>query len=286
MVNVAIIGDVHRYFNEKDVSYFNDSDYDLILFVGDLSDYLPARGVQLARLLARLEKPALFIPGNHDTVSLFQLLAEIKQNRLLVNLFSVGQERREQRLQEALQGVQLCGYSRHPFVFAGHNFDVIAGRPYSMGGSSLNFKPYLQRRYGVDSLEASARLLMKLIDESTSKKLVFLAHNGPHGLGAGRTDIWGCDFLDEEGDYGDRDLTKALEYAFSRGKKVIAVAAGHMHHQLKGGGTRQWLVERQGTNHINAARVPRIFWRDGRYYHHHVRLSFDETNSNVIEMIV
>ena len=53
---------------------------------------------------------------------------------------------------------------------------------------------------------------------------------------------------------------------------MLAVVAGHMHHRLKGGGERRWLVERAGVLYVNAARVPRIDG-DGRRYH--VRLETD-----------
>ena len=38
-VKLAVIGDVHLHFNQFDVDYFNTSNYDLILFVGDLTNY-------------------------------------------------------------------------------------------------------------------------------------------------------------------------------------------------------------------------------------------------------
>ena len=77
-------------------------------------------------------------------------------------------------------------------------------------------------------------------------RVVVLAHCGPHGLGATRESIYGCDFRPEQGDWGDRDLAEALEYARECGKRVVAVVAGHMHHALRGGGERVWRERRDG----------------------------------------
>jgi uncharacterized protein (TIGR04168 family) len=286
MVHLAIIGDVHHHFSQADLVYFNDSAYDLILIVGDLSDYNPYRGYQVASVMSGLRKPTLMIPGNHDTVNLFQLLAELTRNRILAALFGLGQARRTQKLQRLLEPVVLCGYSCHTFLYSGYDFDVISARPFSMGGPGLSFIPYLKQRYGVESILASTRLLKRRINESTSKRLIFLAHNGPHGRGSDRADIWGCDFKVEEGDYGDWDLRLAIEYARARGRQVIAVVAGHMHHELKGGGSRRWHVVSDGIHYLNAARVPRIFVQNGRCRHHHLRLSLDEDQIEIEEMLV
>lgn len=286
MVKLAIIGDVHLHFSPEDVDYFNQSAYDLLLFVGDLCNYRPGKGVQIACLMARLQKPALFIPGNHDTVTLPQLAAEIWHIPLLAAVSSVGQQRRVTALRKALGNIVYCGYSTHPFTLNGHAFDVVAARPFSMGGPWLSFKPYLRRRYHIDSLAASAQRLQSCIDATASDTLLFLAHNGPTGLGSRRQDIWGCDFKPEEGDYGDPDLQQAIAYARSQGKRVLAVVAGHMHHHLKGAGTRRWLVQNNETYYVNAARVPRIFQKNGRRHHHHVAFSFDDTVVEVEERVV
>jgi uncharacterized protein (TIGR04168 family) len=286
MVNLAIVGDVHLHFSEADVAYFNASTYDLILFVGDLSNHLPRRGYEVATLIGRLEKPALFIPGNHDTVNLFQLLAEIKGNSLLSWAFGLGQRRRASKLRKALNNVQFCGYSTHHFTISGQQFDIVAARPYSMGGPSINYKPFLQQQFGIGSIEASVQFLKNQINTSISDRLIFLAHNGPHGLGETRSDIWGCDFRAEEGDYGDVDLKLAIDYARSQGKQILAVIAGHMHHWLKGGGTRQWYVKSEDTAYINAARVPRIYQHAGRSVRHYIRLSFNEEQVEIGQVLV
>ena len=131
-------------------------------------------------------------------------------------------------------------------------------RPHSMGGDELHFARHLSDRFGVHSMDESAELLCRMVDESSANQLLFLAHNGPSGLGTGRADIWGCDFRPAEGDQGDRDLQEAVAHARRRGKRVLAVLAGHMHRRLRGGGARRWQLTREGTLYVNAAVVPRF----------------------------
>jgi uncharacterized protein (TIGR04168 family) len=286
MVNIAVIGDVHRHFSAEDVAYFNGSDYDLILVVGDLANWWPNEGHQVARTLSQLKRPCLVIPGNHDTVTAYQLLAEIKQYTTLMRLSTIGQGRRERTLRRALGPVTFCGYSTHAFDIRENRFDVVAARPYSMGGPNLGFKHRLKQVYGITSIEASAERLKRCLDQATSGPVIILAHNGPFGLGATRKDIWGCDFRPEGGDYGDVDLKIAIKYARGIGKRVICVVAGHMHQQLLGGGQRRWQTEKDGIHYLNAACVPRIFRRDGRIVRHHVRLKFDESTLEVEQVLV
>ena len=152
----------------------------------------------------------------------------------------------------------------------------------------LTFRPYLSRVHGVTSLEASAARITQRIDESRGSRIVFLAHNGPSGLGARRSDIWGCDFKRGEGDFGDPDLRLAIDHARARGKHVLAVLAGHMHHTLRGGGgTRTWLArDEAGTLHVNAARVPRVFMAGGKEQRHHVEVVLDGDRAEAREVLV
>lgn len=275
MVRAAIVGDVHRLFSSFDVNYFNSSDYDIILFVGDLSNWWPKEGIQVAQLLSRLEKPALYIPGNHDSINMFQLISEVKHYNLLADVLSYRQENRVGELVERLGQVGVVGYSVHPIRLGDNQFDIVAARPFSMGGSVIASRRYLRHIHGVTSLADSARKIKRCIDEAKSDQIIFLAHNGPTGLGSRRDDMWGCDFKEIEGDYGDIDLRQAIDYALVSGKRVIAVVAGHMHRTLKGGGSRRWQTIDDGVQYINAAHVPRIFINENRPVHHHVSLAFD-----------
>jgi len=108
-----------------------------------------------------------------------------------------------------------------------------------------------------------------------------LAHCGPHGLGDKRDAIYGNDFLSTQGDWGDTDLRDALAYARERGKRVVGVVAGHMHHGLRGGGERVWHVQQDGLFHVNAARVPRKRKSPGGEERHHVRITLQEDQAQV-----
>lgn len=257
-IRIAAIGDVHAFWGPQDVAYFNRSDYDLLLFVGDLGNYTPSATLKVARSIAQLEKPALVMPGNHDAITPAQMVAEISGAARLVDLASGGEERRRQELAGALMPVPLVGYSVHEFRFRGRLLSVVAGRPHSFGGSRLSFRPLMQRAFGVATLDESASRLKQLFDAAQGE-LVVLAHNGPTGHGDQRDAIWGCDFKRGAGDFGDPDLADALAHAERVGKSVRVVLAGHMHHALKGGGLRAWSLEQRGTHYVNAARVPRVF---------------------------
>ncbi len=262
---LAIVGDLHDAWNAFDDAWFARSGYAAILFTGDLGD-TRASGLRVATAVADVPGPALVMPGNADARYAAQLRAEFVHRRGLSEL--LGRDPAEDRPRSAL-----CGYSLHPLRVGERWISVVAGRPFSLGGPSLAFAPQLEGRYGVTSLEESAKRLRELVDACESEELVFLAHNGPTGLGDRAHDPWGCDFKAEEGDWGDPDLREAIEYARGTGRRVLAVVAGHMHLALKQGAReRCWQLEQDGILYLNAARVPRIFERDGRLLHHHLAL--------------
>ncbi|MCB9670109.1 MAG: metallophosphoesterase [Alphaproteobacteria bacterium] len=265
---LAVVGDIHARWDDHDNALFDASDVDGVLVVGDLAGlrFGPARDV--AARIARLSKRVVLVPGNHDASHAVQLLGEAIARPGLGRPFVGTQARNLAALREATAPQELGAYSLHPFG----DVTVIAGRPHSMGGPSLAFAPHLTAIWGVSDLAASAERLCALVDACVTERVVFVAHNGPTGLGPTPSDIWGCDFKKDGGDWGDPDLERGVAYARERGKRVLAVVAGHMHRRIRGGGRRAWKVERDGTLYVNAAEVPRID-RDGR--HHHVRLVLD-----------
>ena len=285
-VKIAIVGDVHLHFNQRDVEYFNQSDYSLILFVGDLINYRSTGLAAMGKLLGQLEAPTYFIPGNHDGTSLGQLVAEVVDQPWLRTITSLGSTTRVRSMEERLSNITTCGYSLHPFEINGLTFDMVAARPHAMGGGKLSFPRQLKNKFGIASMAESSQRLIELVDQSTAKRILFLAHNGPAGLGAKRHDIWGCDFRKGEGDFGDPDLQAAIKYAITQGKEVCAVVAGHMHHALKGGGTRKWHQERDQVHYINAARVPRIEREENNWIHHHVRLELTDHTTNIESLAI
>lgn len=285
-VRIALVGDVHLAFGPKDVEAIDARDYDLALFVGDLAGYLHRGGVKVSRLIASLRTPTVVIPGNHDAAQPAQIVAEVVRNEAAIGMLAGGQRARVDELRRALSPAVLGGYSTHPLELGGLRFDLLVARPHSFGGPHLAFRPYLEEAFGVTDIASSAARLCALVDACESDRLVILAHNGPSGLGERRHDPWGCDFRKGEGDFGDPDLAEAVAHARQRGKRVVAVLAGHMHHALRGGGLRTWTTTREGTLFVNAARVPRVFRQDGAELRHHVCVTIDADGARAEEVLV
>lgn len=263
-MRIAVIGDIHGFWDATDTAYFNASDYDALLFVGDLPRL--TGGLDVAREMARLSKPAWMIPGNHDACTVLQLLSEIKGWSTLCRLTARGMPRRLRKLEKALGPVRLAGYESFELQ---PDLALIVARPHAMGPDRFYYRHATQRRYGVASYAASAHKLKALVDDAP-ENIVFLAHNGPAGLGEGGQDIWGCDFSPDFGDFGDPDLRDAIAHAHDTGRRVLAVLGGHMHLRSKQGERRRSALERDGSLYINAAEVARI--RQGGERRHHVSL--------------
>lgn len=265
-MRLALVGDVHLRWGPTDVRQLDASGYDGVLVTGDLPNRRHQHTLRVARGIAALRTPVVAIPGNHDGTAVIQVAVEtlgILQNLPLVARL---QARRLRELEAAYHPHTLGGYSLHPLGDGPDAIEVLVARPHAMDGRHLTFRAFLRDRYGVDSLEDSARRLCALVDQAT-RPLVVLCHNGPHGLGV--QGPWGLPRLGR--DNGDRDLTEALAHARATGKRVLAVCGGHAHH----GRRRAWKVEQDGVLYVNAARVPRVFERDGQTWRHHVRLDFD-----------
>ncbi|MDH3653277.1 MAG: metallophosphoesterase [Myxococcales bacterium] len=274
VATVAVIGDVHLFWDDADVAYFNRREYDLVLFVGDLAGYTQLRGRRVARLLRQLRVPAMCIPGNHDGLHALQLGAEIAPRaHRLRSAFCQGQAGRCASLERTLGDVELLGYSRRRIAPAGVPLNIVVCRPHSIGGRRLACLRYLAKRYGIDSMDASAARLKRLVDRCDDAPILFLAHNGPSGLGDRADSIWGCDFRKKEEDWGDRDLEEAVQYAKSSGRTVLATVAGHMHRKTKSGKRRPAQITQDGVLYVNAAEVPRHRKENGQKKRHHVRLT-------------
>jgi len=274
-MRIAIIGDVHAQWAAADTDYFARSGHDLVLFVGDLPSATHRDLLAVASRMASLRTPAILIPGNHDGTRPVQVLAEATRVGANLALWRGGQQRRIDRLRRALGSVALGGYSVHPCGVV----DVVACRPHAMDGRYLSFQPYLAEAFGISDLPASAARLRHCVDQCT-QPIVFLSHNGPSGLGDTRDDLFGRSR--PEFDNGDRDLAEAIAYARSSGHRVLASVSGHMHHSGDGG-MRRWTVSREGVRYVNAARVPRVFRREGRTWRHCVELDIDGVEVSVRE---
>ncbi len=260
----ALIGDVHGFWNRKDIEYFNDSDYDALFFTGDLGGFR-FNGSTLPKYdLSSLTKKAFMIPGNWDGTNLVGILGEVLNQNLLKRAGSIGYSRRLKSLAYAVRPVPVMAYSTI-VLSEEKDLALIVCRPHAMG-NGFSFQRNLSQNYLVSSLEESTLKLKKLIDATKQENLFFLSHNGPKGLGSERKSIYGADFLVDGGDFGDEDLTAAIAYAKDIGKKVPAVMSGHMHHFIPAlKKERESLVYTGGTFYINGAKVPRI--KKGKHFH-------------------
>jgi len=286
-IRIAVIGDLHTHWDDLDIAHFNRADYDLLLFTGDLGGGSRESSLRIARSLSRLATPTLVMPGNNDTIDIEELAAELAHRGAIRQLAAV-----RRGLEPAgadspgIAGVRLCGYSAHRIGFGPAAVTLIAGRPHSMGGPELAFRPHMDAFYGVSSLTDSAARLRALIDAAETRDLLFLAHNGPVGLGDRPADMWGCDFRPGAGDWGDPDLSEAIEHARGSGRRVLAVLAGHMHLRTKCGRDRPWQTRRDGMLYVNAARVPRIFPAQDDVHRHHVAVTLTADSIEIAEVLV
>ncbi len=281
----GVVGDLHTHWDDVDVRQFDQTDYDLLYFTGDLGGGTPDSTIRIARVMSRLSKPALVMPGNNDTIDTVELAAELTHRAGLATLS--GMRTQANYRETRSPNVQLCGYSTHRFRRE-HDLDVtlIAARPHSMGGPDLSFPEYMLETYGISSMQDSEQRLLALVDQAESEQLIFLSHNGPKGLGAGHQDPWGADFKPDGGDWGDPDLAAAVTYAVQQGKRVLAVIAGHMHLRTRSGTDRKWRAAVNGIHYINAAKVPRIFNSEDDVQRHHLAVVIRSDGVEVCEVLV
>lgn len=269
-MKLAAIGDIHGFWDEHDTAYFNNSDYNGLLFTGDLGRITGDSGV--AAHLSKLTKPAWMVPGNHDGATLLQLGAEIKNKPLLCELAAIGMQRRVNALAKKLLPVDLCSYALKSLD---SDLALLVARPHAMGGDRFYFQPYVKKQLGIDSFAASAAKLKTLVDQAP-ERLIVLSHNGPAGLGDTADAPFGNDFRPEAGDFGEPDVREAIDYARQTGRQVLAVVAGHMHHRNpKTKAVRNTWANDGQTLYINAAKVARISKKDNS--RHHVRLVIEQS---------
>jgi uncharacterized protein (TIGR04168 family) len=282
---IAVIGDLHSSWDDGDVRYFNGAGYELLLFVGDLGGTVLKDGLRIARSMSRLGTPALVMPGNNDVEHYPQFGAEFTLQRGLIDLMNDSDLAPSSMLRKASGRVYTAGYSSHPLRVGEVDLTILAGRPFAMGGGELSFPEALRTSFGVDSLDESVARLEALVDATQTEHIVFLAHNGPSGVGAEHDAPWGRDFQAEPADWGDRDLEIAVSRARRR-HRVLAVVAGHMHWALRGGGNRRWKLEHEGILYLNPARVPRIVDSPSGAVRHHIALTICASGASAEERLV
>ncbi|KAL3840700.1 hypothetical protein ACJIZ3_025291 [Penstemon smallii] len=248
-VRIAIVGDVHDEWNlEDDTKALQLLKPDLVLFTGRCSVPLCDFGnenVDLVRSISKLEFVKAIILGNHDAWSTQKFSAR---------------EKDAVQLQLECLGDEHVGYKR--LDFPNLKSSIIGGRPFSCGGNQLYRKKLLTARYGVRDMDGSAERIYKAaLGTPADHSVVFLAHNGPTGLGSNVDDICGRDWIHGGGDHGDPDLAQALsKLKETTNLSVTLVVFGHMHKRLAyGNGLRKMIVVGDdNTIYLNGAIVPRV----------------------------
>ena len=247
-----VVGDVHGHWRDADRSFLEQRGDDLALFVGDLGD----EDVAITERIAAIETRKLVLLGNHDAWQSFQ------QKRPTTKL---------RRILDTLGNDHLA-YDVHECYAGG--VSVIGARPFSWGGKSLRSPELYRELYGVTTHAESAARIVDAARRAQHRDLVVLCHNGPKGLSWASSDIWGKDFGQPGGDWGDEDLELALEQIAALGLRVRAVIGGHMHARLlfPRGGQRTRFVRRGETLFCNAAVVPRVVGEGREQVGHFLRV--------------
>lgn len=231
-LRLAIAGDLHNQWDQSDEDLLLRLAPDGFLVVGDLSN----GHARIPRALARLPLPVACVLGNHDC----------------------GHDPSGEglRRQLALLGERHCGWGLRELRPPG--LAVVGARPATAGGG-YHLSKAMRAVYGAVELQDSVeRICSAAFGADPALPLVLLAHCGPAGLGSQAVDPCGRDWKLPSCDWGDQDLTLAIE-RIRRARSLPLVVFGHMHHRLRrGGGERiTFHRDRRGTMYLNTACVPR-----------------------------
>ncbi|XP_038696944.1 uncharacterized protein LOC119993785 isoform X2 [Tripterygium wilfordii] len=201
--------------------------------------------VELVKSVAEVEFAKAVILGNHDSWRTHQFSGK-KKDGVQLQLECLGEEH--------------VAYRRLDFPM--FKLSIVGGRPFSCGGEKMFRIKLLSARYGVKDIEESAKRICRAAMGAPEDHLViFLAHNGPTGLGSELNDICGKDWVYGGGDHGDPDLAQALSHLKQTAKfRIPLVVFGHMHKELAyGNGLRKMIVVgADKTIYLNGAIVPRV----------------------------
>jgi uncharacterized protein (TIGR04168 family) len=258
-LSVVILGDLHGHWDDEDEKYYATLPCDLLLWTGDLGDW-PDRQLAVAASLARCGAKGLGLLGNHDGASRTLARCEAAGLRVPEWCLSFGHAHRVQQLRSVL-GEHDVGLARRELPHLG--LTLIGMCPLQSGSRRVSFPNTLRRVYGIDDPEP---LLRRHVEESASRRLLLLGHNGPAGLGAEPFAPFGRDWRQDGGDHGDPIFSRVIEHARALDKEVVLAVGGHMHDRLKthsASPVRDAVRCLAGIPVLNACRVPRLEPREG-----------------------
>ncbi len=232
VIKLVIAGDLHGSWGDDDHDLLIRLKADAVLFVGDLSE----GDLRIVKAIAKLPLPTGVILGNHDR--------------------GVDPEGGQLKTQIDLLGEKDCSWRlRH---WESPEISLVGARPCSPGGGYFLTKQ-VSAIFGPVSLAESAERIFEAAQQADKfLPLVLLAHSGPAGLGSTFSSICGRDWKLPSVDWGDKDLSMAIDMIRKK-RSLDLVVFGHMHHHLKRGkGYRETFVrDNFGTAYLNAACVPR-----------------------------
>ena len=131
-ITIAVVGDVHDLWEDRDRIALQHLGVDLVLFVGDFGN----ESVEVVRSISAVKTPKATIMGNHDA---------------WYSASSWGQQKApydrtlEDRVQQQLDllGETHVGFSK--LDFTQFDLSVVGSRPFSWGGSTWRNSPILPR---------------------------------------------------------------------------------------------------------------------------------------------
>jgi uncharacterized protein (TIGR04168 family) len=247
-IKIAVVGDIHDQWNDRDRAALSHLGVDLVLFVGDFGN----ESVSVVREIAQLDLPKAVVFGNHDA---WYTATEWGRKKCPYD------RDREDWVQQQLDLVADCHASDRPLNFPELGVSVVGTRPFSWGGPEWKYADFYRQWFGLNSFEESTQRMVKAAEAAESDTIIFLGHNGPTGLGDRPEDPCGRDWRPLGGDFGDPDFAEAIARTRDLGKTIPLVTFGHMHHRLRH--TQERLrrsihVDADRTVYVNAACVPRI----------------------------
>mmetsp|Transcript_10570 Transcript_10570/g.28140 ORF Transcript_10570/g.28140 Transcript_10570/m.28140 type:complete len:388 (+) Transcript_10570:240-1403(+) len=255
LLRLVCVGDVHGQWTEDDARCLAQLCPDAVLFVGDFGN----EAVDVVRQICALREKhrVALVFGNHDA---FYSASRHGQRKCPYERSKEDRVLHQLELAQAVNASYTSIPLQHP-ADSPAPLVAVGGRPFSHGGPQWRHQEFFRHYLQVTSIEHSARLLIRALDEvDTHSAIVLLAHNGPSGLGEEASSICGKDFGDNPGgDFGDTDLRAALNHAREVGRRVPLVVFGHMHRKLaRGAGERTMVIQEHDTVMLNTAVVPRV----------------------------
>ncbi len=242
---IAIVGDIHDQWDQADEAALKHLGVDLVLLVGDFGN----ESVEIVRAIAQLDLPKAAIFGNHD--AWFTATAWGRGLRT----------HSEDRVELQMELLKDCHVGFGKLDFHALGLTVVGSRPFSWGGPSWRNRRFYKRRFGLKGFAESTARIVAAAATAAYPTVIVIGHSGPQGLGDQPEDICGRDWKPMGGDYGDPDLTAAIQQMRATGQQIPLMAFGHMHHSLRHTQSRlrtPLVQDDSGTVYLNAARVPRI----------------------------